>query len=390
MTCLYCGKKLGFFSRYKDTPFCSEEHLRSHQDELEQALMERLGSKASASSSVSAGAPIPIADRPIGKKAQAVTVEKAEKSAESREPASLCEEFFGDFPKMVSHLRVNQPQLPSSSFAIIVQADCCTPSTPDPDQSRALQFDPEEFYFDADGVAQFGLEGSETPEAPSARGAEVFGEPWLLFPDSGPFEIFTDFGASVEMEPLEYDAVPEAPPPGALGHRDAVTPRPRNRFPYAASELSSAFNRLEGSAKLLDLSGPNDWDAVEPAVVVREEGPGPELPQVVPFTNVSLSIAALVEMSLGTADLDWPAGVMEFNARALKAGEGLYVTCASSPIALNPILPGPAISGSGARRPVLRSWARRDGDERVPPLPFPSLFQLGPVLPPRPESAGRQ
>src|SRR5436190_2238140 len=46
MTCLYCGKKLGFFSRYKDTPFCTEEHLRSHQDELERALLERLGSKA--------------------------------------------------------------------------------------------------------------------------------------------------------------------------------------------------------------------------------------------------------------------------------------------------------------------------------------------------------
>jgi hypothetical protein len=48
MTCLYCGKKLGFFSRYKDTPFCSEEHLRTHQDELERALMERLGSKSTA------------------------------------------------------------------------------------------------------------------------------------------------------------------------------------------------------------------------------------------------------------------------------------------------------------------------------------------------------
>ncbi|GAB4362302.1 MAG: hypothetical protein OHK0021_06370 [Bryobacter sp.] len=48
MTCLYCGKKLGFFSRYKDTPFCSEDHLRLHQDEMEKALMERLGSKLTA------------------------------------------------------------------------------------------------------------------------------------------------------------------------------------------------------------------------------------------------------------------------------------------------------------------------------------------------------
>jgi hypothetical protein len=55
MTCLYCGKKLGFFSRYKDTPFCSEDHLREHQTELEQALIERLGGAGTKGAPTAAG-----------------------------------------------------------------------------------------------------------------------------------------------------------------------------------------------------------------------------------------------------------------------------------------------------------------------------------------------
>jgi len=378
MTCLYCGKKLGFFSRYKDTPFCSEEHLRSHQEELEQALMERLGSKVATSPSVSAGSPIPIADRPIGKKASAET------DRDSRAPAPLCEELLWDFLAPIQHLRIDNPLMPSSSFAIIVQADCCTPSTPDREGIRALPIDPGGFALDAKGVAQFGLEGGETPAAPMARGAEDFGEPWLLFPDSGPFESFTDFGASVDLTPLEYEAVPEAPPPGALGHRDALTPRPRHRFPYAASELSSAFTALESSGDLFVLGGPGDWIAIEPAAVVSGDGPAPELPRVSPCKEVPLSIFAKVERSLAQADLESRVEALTFDARALGASDGVYTACASAPPILIPIAPGP-----GARRPILRSWARRGGDDRVPPLPFPSLFQLGPVLPPRPEIVAR-
>ena len=414
MTCLYCGKKLGFFSRYKDTPFCSEEHLRSHQDELEQALMERLGSKASTIAVKPVNGPVPVADRPLGMKIGSLDVspnvyaERQETSAEPADgktnsragsrassraeaydraplgPAPLCENFFADSPSSAAHLHPDKPLVPLSSFAIIVQADCCTPSTPDSEGARVLVLDTDDLRIDASSVAQIGWGVEGYSALPKINDFEEFGEPWLLFPETGSLELETDFEATGELEPLKYEAVAEAPWSSALGQRDSIVPRPRNRYPYAASEVASALNFVPTQSGLLDIMSSDDWEAIEP---VRREGRQlllPETPQVEPYTHVPLSNAALLNMTLGTAPWEGATGSLAVLARALDESVGLHTECASSPMVVTPILPC-----VGSRRPVLRSWQRNGGEDRVPPLQFPSLFQLSPVLPPRPEVMAR-
>lgn len=415
MTCLYCGKKLGFFSRYKDTPFCSEEHLRSHQDELEHALMERLGSKASNAPALRSGGPVPISERPFGKGAVELDVtanhpttiapalhqgerrehtdrdsssrdnsnrdssnrETATPRQESPAPAPLCDEFFADFPQSVPALHVSKPLLPSSSFAIIVQADCCTPSTPDFEGRFIMPLSTEDFDLESTSLPQ-SIFSSADSVMPPAHGAEAFGEPWLLFPDSGPLELETEFNPSLNLSPLEYDVLPDAPGCKPLGQRDALVPRPRNRFPYAANELASPLNSLEAPILLFDLSAATDWDAIEPAAVASPT-PEPCATTAEPFTAIPLSIG-VPDRSLCVASAADASACLCFATHPLDGSAGLHLGCADDPWNAAPLLPIPATD-----RPLMRSWGRADCEDRVPPVPFPSLFQLGPVLPPRPE-----
>ncbi len=411
MTCLYCGKKLGFFSRYKDTPFCSEEHLRSHQDELEQALMERLGSKASTIAVRPGNGLVPVADRPIGKKIgspeyaaevletrSAASDENAgsrvDSRAEARDQVPLYEEFFEDFPMSRAHLRVDKPQVPLSSFAIIVQADCCTPSTPDSEAPLALALEQNDLRVDAARVPQVGWRMEGYGALPQINDVEEFGEAWLLFPDTGSLELETYFEPTVDLEPLEYDAVSDGPSSGAqatgaLGQRDSIVPRPRNRYPYAASEVASALKVAPTLFGPLNIVSADDWEAIEPSGGESGWPLLPEAPQVEPYTHVPLSIAALLNMTLATAphatwSQEGAPGSLPVLARGLAESAGLQTECASTPMGMTPILPG-----AGSHRPVLRSWQRNSDEDRVSPLQFPSLFQLGPVLPPRPRVMAR-
>ena len=303
-------------------------------------------------------------------------------------PAPLCEDFFEDLPSSAALLHPDKPLVPLSSFAIIVQADCCTPSTPDSEGPLVPPLAPDGFRIDASSVAQIGWGVEGYSALPKINDVEAFGEPWLLFPETGSLELETDFEATGDLEPLEYEAVPEALRSSAMGQRDSIVPRPRKRYPYAASEVASALNFVPRLSGLLNVMSSDDWEAIEP---VRREARQlllPETPQVEPYTKVPLSIAALLNMTLATAPAtgsrEGATDSLAVLARALDQSAGLHTECASSPMVMTPIFPG-----VGSRRPVLRSWQRNGGEERVPPLQFPSLFQLGPVLPPRPEVMGR-
>jgi hypothetical protein len=415
MTCLYCGKKLGFFSRYKDTPFCSEEHLRTHQDELERALMERLGSKAatpakSLSDLAAASAPPtksmlgldaavrapepkpepkvearpepkpepkpePIPE-PVAKKEAKKEVKKAEDPI-----PSLHEDYLFQVPGAQAALETQSPLIPAASFAIIVQADCCTPSLPD------FGFDPkfpfEETSFDVESASiSAKAEGPLTAGLPEAAEADGFGEPWLELPTLPDMDVATDFNLVGEEVPLEYEASNATARISAFGQRPEIEPRIRLRYPYAASQVTSSWNELPTADQGFAFTDSTEWAPIEPvavaALVAAKEAE--TTLDLKPSVDVPLTVSALMNFDLNGADLEDFGDSLRVMARSLSASGSPAGEYAAGDWPANLLLPV-----GGSTRIERGRWMPTRSLDRVAPVPFPSLFQLGPALPPRPE-----
>ena len=406
MTCLYCGKKLGFFSRYKDTPFCSEEHLRTHQDELERALMERLGSKlvapakslndlASVESAptksllgLESATRAPQAPPPEPPKKVAKPVEEAPAAPPPppapAAPAPLHEDYLFQLPDPVAALSTETPLIPPASFAIIVQADCCTPSSPDYKFDMNFELDDTEFELDSSSLLSSA--SFAAPPQPTAFEEEGFGEPWVELPRStqATVELQSDFEISGEPLPLEYEAVSTSLHHTALGQREEIEPRTRLRFPYAASQVSSSWNTLPATDQTFTYTDADEWAPVLPfSAPALEMQSTPAAPaELSPFVDVPLTISALTRLNLDTADTEDFGESLSVFAQRLSENAGITDNFAEGHWAPVLALPGP--STKLTFRP---SWQTSRSADRVPPVPFPSLFQLGPVLPPRPESS---
>lgn len=429
MTCLYCGKKLGFFSRYKDTPFCSEEHLRTHQEELERALMERLGSKSvapnkslsdlaspdpeAAKSAAETTAPYVSAETtlsPAPKQTQKELKQEARQAAkkESRQesspspkqakasapmeapplaaeaPAPLHEDYLFLLPNPVAALDIENPLIPPASFAIIVQADCCTPSSPASALDLNLPLEATEFELDAQSLLNCIAFGD--PAQPAPFDEEGFGEPWVELPvdtDTN-FELQADFIVSDEQLPLEYEAAYSAIAHTPMGHRNEIEARTRLRFPYAASQVTSTWNVLPCTEESFAFTIADDWDAIIP-----ETSPAFQLhaafatpAKIVPFVDVPLTLRSFTRLNLYEAGPEDFGESLTVFAQALADSAGLLADCSASSWDAAVALPGPPTSRNFRPR-----WQPNRSADRVPPVPFPSLFQFGPVLPPRPESS---
>jgi hypothetical protein len=425
MTCLHCGKKLGFFSRYKDTPFCSEEHLRTHQDELEQALMERLGSKSAAPAKslrdLAHDSPSPIQSmvgletslraeepKPLPRKELQPVIEfqvqeqpkpvveapkpqplpeppPAQPVAASPKPepppAPLQERYFSYTPSARAALNIQEPLIPPASFAIIVQADCCTPHLPDHMMSSGFDSDATEFELE---ITDFNTTESEL-ELRTIEAFEEgdFGEPWVELPEINFEQTKPDFHfAEVESE-LDYEAGNTSPHYTAFGGRDEINPRIRPRFPYAASQVTSTLNSMPSYQEGLVFTESTDWEPVVPALhssLKMKESEPPQVEQK-PSVDVPLSISALLHFTLEGADREDFGETFSFEARPLAGHIPVTVDCAIEKWTSTTLLPAPATQKSFRPR-----WQTPRCSDRVPPVSFPSLFQLGSVLPPRPEN----
>ncbi len=408
MTCLYCGKKLGFFSRYKDTPFCSEEHLRTHQDELERALMERLGSKSvapvrslsdlanietaptksllgleSATRAPQTAAPEPQKQpKKVAKPVEGPSA--AAPPPAPAAPAPLHDNYLFELADPVAALSTETPLIPPASFAIIVQADCCTPSSPD--RRIDFNFEVDETVFDIDASVLSRTVAFDTPPQPTALQEEGFGEPWVELPTGtgATLDLQTDFVIGGDPLPLDYEAVSTTLHHTAMGHREEIEPRLRLRFPYAASQVTSSWNSLPSTDLSFPVTAPDEWDPILPFVTPNLQlKPASSAPaELSPFVDVPLTISALTRFKLDAADVEDFGDSLAVFAQSLSANAGISVGCSAGYWAPTVALPRP--STDLTFRP---SWQTSRPTDRVSPVPFPSLFQLGPVLPPRPESS---
>ena len=395
MTCLYCGKKLGFFSRYKDTPFCSEEHVRVHQDELERALMDRLGSKsivparslealASESPPLKSMISLESATRSLEPVAKAAPEPTPVATTIAPAPPPLYEDYLIRMPASRSALDTSQPFIPLSCFAIIVQADCCTPYSPEPNLNLAFPLETTEFEIDTSGLlAKCTFAPPALPVAFDEAGFSENGE-WLRLPASVSSRLDTGVSIFGDIMPIEYSAATTLIHYNALGHRDELTPRIRHRYPYAASEISSAWNGLSLTGQTYRLSAASEWDPILPsaASLPKIEAPQASQPELAPQFDIPLSIRALANFKLDHAEQQDTSGALAVLAFALSDSAGLTIDCASTTWAAKTILPGLSTSWQSHS-----NWQHLRASNRVPAVPFPSLFQLGPVLPPRPESS---
>jgi hypothetical protein len=502
MTCLYCGKKLGFFSRYKDTPFCSEEHLRSHQDEMERALMERLGSKISAQSGQKemardeapelkgnhrednradsgakhfdaplevertparvpvarplAGAlapevssratsqsatsrrggsrnfptaampdpvaelsPLPAADRPIDKRAllEGRDAPPAEKPLERRatkkqegdaKEGQICEDFFEAEQKPVDGLRTDKPWFAPSSFAIIVQADFCAPTLPEVAMQLEPAFVEDEFEFDLAAQRHNAAETALNPEEPALREVEPEALPFEaataelpklsgFVPSGMPTvaslagapsdDIWDCFPAEETLLELEFQSSGAAPDPSKplppIGGRPEVPMRPRHRYPYAGSDLRTRWNELAEDFTVLAFTAADEWSGVQPGAYrnVLEEKVAEEKAQILPHLRVSLSLSALCAQTIRSEETESferdPAGQ---RGVGLGPEAGLYRESAIGEWRARLQYP----SGATRWEPRFR-FPQSPPAKPMPAVNFPSLFQLTPSMPPRPE-----
>jgi len=413
MTCLYCGKKLGFFTRYKDTPFCSEEHLRTHQDELERALMERLGSKAvTPSKSLSdLGAPSSTQTKPMLGLEAALRAPESEAKPEPKpqpkpepkveakpepipEPVakketkkvedpigSLHEEYLFAVPAAQGALDTNTPLIPPSSFAIIVQADCCTPSLPE------FGFDPmfpmEESSFELDSISLDEQGEGPMPEGlPTAFEQDGFGEPWLELPSLPAMSIGADFNLVGEEVPLDYEASSASARVSAFGQRHEIEPRTRLRYPYAASQVASLWNELPKADQGFAFTSSAEWSPIAPGMESKLE-PAAETETKLdtkPRVGIPLTISALTNFDLNAAEQEDFGNSLTVIARSLSEASVPLGEFSSGEWRTNVMLPN-----GGSTRIERGRWVAGRSYKRVAPVPFPSLFQLGPTLPPRPE-----
>jgi hypothetical protein len=492
MTCLYCGKKLGFFSRYKDTPFCSEEHLRAHQDEMERALMERLGSKISAQSgqrelareeappqelkapkrkpretspqeeqpshfaapldipqpsarlsnastrrgevrnfpstdaSAQELAPIPAAERPIDKRsllqdretqaqAQAQAAERAAADRQTKkrddEPreGDICEDFFESEHQAIAGLDITKPWLAPSTFAIIVQADFCTPSLPDVQLSLQPAPVEDEFSLEMDASApealdvappapasEAGFLGAAT-ELPRASGGIPTGMPTIASLAGEPAQdIWEAFPAEESLFELDFASAPTMAPPSApepankrpaalalLGARQEVPMRPRHRYPYPGSDLQTNWTDRTSESSVRSFTAAEEWGGVEPAPYrnALEDRISAEKADIQPQLEVSLSLSALCAQVIREEnETPFERDPQTQPVLLLPANAGLYADTVLGDWATSPSLPAAATPWQPNFRFPKSTPARP-----MSAVNFPSLFQLSPAMPPRPE-----
>jgi hypothetical protein len=493
MTCLYCGKKLGFFSRYKDTPFCSEEHLRAHQDEMERALMERLGSKISAhagkkdleapkaeperaavglrreepprvepprqevhreetrreeaprqapqSGSIlglsggghfdaplapaapQRGTPrdfrvleppqelplLPASERPIdknrllGKKETAAPPPEPTRAASpSREsapggdsPAPLCEDVFEQEIVGEAALDVSKPRIAPTTFAILIQADYCAPTMPDQTLNAVPQLSEHEFALEPASVGGETLQ-EELPPPTAAEASDFTPQapelprlPSIASLTNGPLvDIWEAVPPAEGLVELSYEAAGEtgtdenAKRP--IGERPSLPLRPRHRYPYAGSELQRQWRAADD---IIPFTISDEWGGVEPGETGQpklEAKLTVETPQQQAQISVPLSLVALAAQTVRTDEgAPFERDPAALAGRALDASAGLHAEARFSdwaPQAAKPV-------GATVWNPVFR-YPRSAKSRPMPAVNFPSLFQLAPVLPPRPEAGG--
>ncbi len=468
MTCLYCGKKLGFFSRYKDTPFCSEEHLRAHQDEMERALMERLGSKISAhsgkkdleaakpeapvedparaerrdrkkkeeapgtilglsdashfdapveASPIRRGAPrefrvmestpelppLPVAERPIDKnrllgrkEADPPPPPPPPVRTEPDSPAPVCEDIFEQEAQPHAALDVTRPMHAPNSFAILIQADFCTPTLPEQKLHAAPRMVEDEVALDLAGVA--GSESNEEVPPPPAAGASDFAPAPVELPrlpriaslTSGPLvDIWEAVPAEDTLLPLSYETPAETPQGDLakkpIGERPSVPLRPRHRYPYAASEVRTRWPEAED---IFAFTAAEEWGAVAP-----DESGEPKLEakltaesvQIDCEVGVPLGLVALAAQTVaGDDEAPYERDPESMPAKPLGTEVGLHVDTAWGDWAGQPQRP----AGASTWQPSYR-YPRSAKARPLPAVNFPSLFQLAAVLPPRPEGGAQ-
>lgn len=504
MTCLYCGKKLGFFSRYKDTPFCSEEHLRAHQDEMERALMERLGSKISAQAgqrelareetapqdtkpargknrentpalnspshnssshfdapldipqpsarlaspapntspnatpnatprrgevrnfpapdAVTELAPIPAAERPIDKRSlleslddgpiaagpSAALSKQQDKHQDKHQDGdpregNICQDFFESEHSAAPALDVTKPWFAPSSFAIIVQADFCTPTLPDAPRAFEPARVEDEFAFEAESAitAQPAPAEAQAPPAaeaaefdafytglPLASGAIPTGMPTIASLTGAPAQdIWEAFPVEESLFEIELDAPPAAKQPGAkpllLGGRPEVPMRPRHRYPYPGSDLGTRWNDRSDEFGIFPFTASDEWDGIEPAPYRNplEDRVAAEKSEIQPQLEVQLSLSALcAQVIRESEETPFERDPESQPAVLLDAQAGLFSGAALGDWAMQAALP----QGTSAWQPHFR-FPKSTPARPMPAVNFPSLFQLNPAMPPRPE-----
>jgi len=299
-------------------------------------------------------------------------------------PAPLHEDYLFQLPDAIAALNTETPLVPPASFAIIVQADCCTPSSPDYRNDLSFNLDVTEFEIDASSLAN--TVTFAPPPQPNAFVEEGFGEPWVELPTATEVKLALqfDFVVSRDPLPLEYEAVSTTLHHTAVGRREEIEPRLRLRFPYAASQVTSSWNSLRATELSFPITAADEWDPILPFSTPKFQiKSAPVAPaELSPFVDVPLTISALTRLNLDAADAEDFVDSLAVFAQSLSANAGLAADCAASYWAPTVALPRPATNLTF--RP---SWQPSRSADRVPPVPFPSLFQLGPVLPPRSESS---
>lgn len=402
MTCLHCNKKLGFFSRYKDTPFCSEEHLRAHQEELERALMERLGSKnkptlkplqdLSPAQATPASSRLDFASQPrrevqtsspgLRVAAPLPTIAPTSKPPASFSPtadpvpaqqpqAPFSEDFLLEVPQAAVALHPERPHTPASAFSILLSAACYTPraSFPNFDFNLARQAEPVAIE------SLFAPLPAELPIVPKLYSNEKFSDINLKLHLSSYTRLPT-YSIEFDQEeaiPLEYEPALSSLPHPALGERSEIPPRPRLRYPYAASTASTAGSGTNvlhlGSVSLdriISPVGPPVGSAA-PTKLVSHLGPLSDR------DTTAVGAGEQASLPIDTANsVSFPAQVNLDFLSSSRAAVPLRKSYSGSPL-------GAALQPASGLNPA------RD-PRRLPALCFPSAYQLGPKLPPRPES----
>jgi hypothetical protein len=368
--------------------------------------MERLGSKSAAPirdkevKDKTTSAPVPVSERPLARAAKSDPNGDVVVPVHAPpDPAPLYEGFFTDFPPVQSLLDAQKPLFSPASFAIIVQADCCTPATPDLFEAPVPPLEEAEFEIETDAISVRALETKVALPLPA--GVDHFGEPWLFMPEvsqEGLWAANQNLPAEHEQALLEFDALLEGEegteygPP--LGSRPQIPVRPRFRYPYAASQISSM--QPSSVQREIDAEGPplvwtqaEDWDAIIPSTDATPPVHPPLPPEKQPDP---LSIAALLLATNASSPDQWVKHVLGSGEEVIllqpedltirdvphEIGRGACLESAESPLFLE------RPRSATVWQPT-HGWRGYQAPKRVNPVPFPSLFQTGSVLPPRPE-----
>ena len=377
MTCLYCGKKLGFFSRYKDTPFCSEEHLRQHQDELEKALMERLGSKAAQPAKPAAAKTAPALEK-LAKPKPVAPAPVAEEKA----PVPLWEEFFDCIPEPDESLDTKQPLVSPSSFAIIVQADCCTPLSSELERECEPQMADTEFELDPESVV---VEPGILAVAPVAmKGQESFGEPWMFFPEHIVDGMELAVPEVMDLVALEYETEQTESLLGGIGMRMERELKPRLRLPMADRSVEIRQQAMGLQEETYPLPAATDYEPIPPREFALTEEQ-PMAAQIVGHFQVPLPMGEWLTFELAAESEAEPIGLSLVGDPNLEARRRIP-ELEHDTWRQKAILP----EGSQARVVPAGFRARRQQEESgrqrpVKAVTFPALFQFSPRLPARPE-----